>query len=172
MSQKTARSEARSEAQTQLFSNLPTCPQEIPLPSGSTAEPFGCHNIFRKAVFPLWPIVFFVTCHNSLPPPPHPHPLSGAQIRSITAPGQCMCQAGHFQQRMQHNVNPDASPFGNGFQFCCTKFWWHHSAPPPPPGRDPVTGKTISLPEHTCVRNGQITTGTGPSVLKGAGAGG
>ena len=85
MSQKTARSEARSEAQTQLFSNLPTCPQEIPLPSGSTAEPFGCHNIFRKAVFPLWPIVFFVTCHNSLPPPPHPHPLSGAQIRSITA---------------------------------------------------------------------------------------
>ena len=44
---------------------------------------FGCHNIFRKAVFPLGPIVFFVTCHNSLPPP-HPHPLSGAQIRSIT----------------------------------------------------------------------------------------
>ena len=31
---------------------------------------FGCHNIFRKAVFPLGPIVFFVTCHNSLPPPP------------------------------------------------------------------------------------------------------
>ena len=88
MSQKTARSEARSEAQTQLFSNLPTCPQEIPLPSGSTAEPFGCHNIFRKAVFPLWPIVFFVPCHNSLTPPPHPHPLSGAQIRSITGMGQ------------------------------------------------------------------------------------
>ena len=34
------------------------------------SQPFGCHNIFRKAVFPLWPIVFFVTCHNSLPPPP------------------------------------------------------------------------------------------------------
>ena len=89
MSQKTARSEARSEAQTRLFSNLPTCPQKIPLPPGSTTEPFGCHNIFRKAVFPLWPIVFFVTCHNS-PPPPHPHPLSGAQIRSIPAPIQIL----------------------------------------------------------------------------------
>ena len=38
------------------------------------SQPFGCHNIFRKAVFPLWPIVFFVTCHNSLPPPPPPPP--------------------------------------------------------------------------------------------------
>jgi hypothetical protein len=63
MSQKTARSKVRSEAQTRLFSNLPTCPQKIPLPSGSTIEPFGCNNIFRKAVFPLWPIVFFVTCY-------------------------------------------------------------------------------------------------------------
>jgi hypothetical protein len=49
MSQKTARSKVRSEAQTRLFSNLPTCPQKIPLPSGSTIEPFGCNNIFRKA---------------------------------------------------------------------------------------------------------------------------
>ena len=54
------------------------------------SQPFGCHNIFRKAVFPIWPIVFFVTCHNSLPPPPHPHPLSGAQIRSITGPRPCL----------------------------------------------------------------------------------
>ena len=54
----------------QLHPNLPNCPQKIPLPSGSTTESFGCLNIFRKAVFPLWPIVFFVTCHNSLPPPP------------------------------------------------------------------------------------------------------
>ena len=46
----------------------------VPLPLESTTEPFGCHNIFRKAVFPLWPIVFFVTCHNSLPPPPPPPP--------------------------------------------------------------------------------------------------
>ena len=66
--------------------NHPACPRKVPLPSEITTEPFGCHNIFRKAVFPLLPIVFFVTCHNSLPPPPlppHPHPLSGAQIRSI-----------------------------------------------------------------------------------------
>ena len=73
MSQKTARSEARSEAQTRqdnIDSNLPTFPKKIPLPSGSTTEPFGCHNIFRKAAFPRWHIVFFVTCHNSLPPPP------------------------------------------------------------------------------------------------------
>ena len=100
MSQKTARSEARSEAQTQLFSNLPTCPQEIPLPLGSTAEPFGCHNIFRKAVFPLWP-TYCIFCDMSqfTTPPPHPHPLSGAQIRSITAPrnhsrGGCGIHAG------------------------------------------------------------------------------
>ena len=53
------------------------CPQEVP-------QSLLGVTIFSEYVFPLWPIVFFVTCHNSLPPPPHPHPLSGAQIRSIT----------------------------------------------------------------------------------------
>ena len=74
------------EHKDEQSNNRPACPQKVPLPSESTTEAFGCHNIFRKAVFPLWPIVIFVTCHNSLPPPPsppHPHPLSGAQIRSI-----------------------------------------------------------------------------------------
>ena len=58
------------EDKDEQSSNRPSCPRKVPLPSESTTEPFGCHNIFRKAVFPLWPIVIFVTCHNSLPPPP------------------------------------------------------------------------------------------------------
>ena len=37
--------------------------------SESTTQPFRCHNIFKKAVFPLWPIIIVLTCHNSLTPP-------------------------------------------------------------------------------------------------------
>ena len=67
------------EHKDEQSSNHLACPRKVSLPlesikSESTTAPFGCHNIFRKAVFPLWPIVIFVTCHNSLPPPPPPPP--------------------------------------------------------------------------------------------------
>ena len=65
------------EHKDEQSSNRPACPRKVPLPSESTTELFGCHNIFRKAVFPLWPIVIFVTCHNSLPPPSPPTPTPG-----------------------------------------------------------------------------------------------
>ena len=62
------------EHKDEQSSNRPACPRKVPLPSESTIEPFGCHNIFRKAVFPLWPIVSFVTFTTPPPPrlpPPH-----------------------------------------------------------------------------------------------------
>ena len=50
----------------------------------NSLEPFGRHNVFGTSDFPLWPCVYIVTCHDSLPPPlPHPRPPSGAKTRSI-----------------------------------------------------------------------------------------
>ena len=70
------------EHKDEQSSNRPASPRKVPLPSESTTEPFGCHNIFRKAVFPLWPIVIFVTCHNSLPPPPPRAPTPTPEWRT------------------------------------------------------------------------------------------
>ena len=105
------------------------------------SQPFGCHNIFRKAVFPLWPIVFFVTCHNSLPPPPHPHPLSGAQIRSITASGVFGAHERLRATPLATNCWPAAPKGGGGVVGVLGRM----ESPPPAPGYG-VSGSCIHHP--------------------------
>ena len=53
MSQKTARSEARSEAQTRLLSNLPTCPQKTP-------QSLLGVTIFSEKLFSHYGLLYFL----------------------------------------------------------------------------------------------------------------
>ena len=80
-----------SKVRSKVRSTDTTIQQPAHMPSGNTTalrkyrRAFWVSQYFQKSCFPT--MAYCIFCDMSqftTPPPPHPHPLSGAQIRSIT----------------------------------------------------------------------------------------
>ena len=79
-----------SKVRSKVRSTDTTIQQPAHMPSGNTTalrkyrRAFWVSQYFQKSCFPTMAYCIFCDMSQFTPPPPHPHPLSGAQIRSIT----------------------------------------------------------------------------------------
>ena len=84
-----------SKVRSKVRSTDTTIQQPAHMPSGNTTalrkyrRAFWVSQYFQKSCFPTMAYCIFCDMSQFTTPPPHPHPLSGAQIRSITALASC-----------------------------------------------------------------------------------
>ena len=97
-----------SKVRSKVRSTETTFQQPAHMPSGNTTalrkyrRAFWVSQYFQKSCFPTMAYCIFCDMSQFTTPPPHPHPLSGTQIRSITGPDHgppCQhppCNASHL----------------------------------------------------------------------------
>ena len=93
-----------SKVRSKVRSTNTTIQQPAHMPSGNTTalgkyrRAFWVSQYFQKSYFPTMAYCIFCDMSQFTTPPLHPHPLSGAQIRAITAAhkGRCTNKCGDW----------------------------------------------------------------------------